>query len=57
MNQGIWEETIRENTNEEGVRSCNRYERRVYAKKGKDLPTVEERKRGGVVATTYHNDK
>ena len=26
--------------------SCDRCERRVYAKKGKGLPTVERRKRG-----------
>ena len=27
--------------------SCDRCERRVYAKKGKGLPTVKGRKRGG----------
>ena len=46
MDQGIQERTIRENADEEGVGSCDRCERRVYAKKGKGLPTVERRKRG-----------
>jgi len=47
MNQDIWEETIRENANEKDVGSCDRCKRRVYTKKGKGLPTVKGRKRGG----------
>ena len=46
MDQGIQEETIRENADKEGVGSYDRCERRVYAKKGKGLPTVKGRKRG-----------
>ena len=46
MDQGIWEETIRKDTNEKGMGSCDRSKRGVCAKKGKDLPIVKGGKRG-----------
>ena len=45
MNQGVQEKTIKENADEKDVGSCDRCERRVYAKKRKGLPTIEKRKR------------
>ena len=38
---------MRENADKEGVKSCNRYEGGVCTKKGKGLPVVKRRKRGG----------
>jgi len=37
MDQGIREETIRENANKESVGSCDRYERRVCAKEREEV--------------------
>jgi len=47
MDKGVWKETIRENTNKEGLRPCNRCKRRVHTKKRKGILTVKREERGG----------
>jgi len=46
MDKGVQEEVIREDADEEGVGSHNRYERKVHTKKRKGIPIVERRERG-----------
>ena len=46
VDQGIWEETIRKDANEEDVGSCDKSEGGVCAKEGKGLPIIKGRKRG-----------
>ena len=48
MDKGIWEETIRENADEEGVGPCDRGKRGVCTEEGKDLPIIKERERRSV---------
>jgi len=35
VNQSLWQEIVREDAHIENLGSCNRYEGRVYARKGK----------------------
>ena len=44
MDKSVWEETIGENADKEGIGPCNRSKRRICAAKGKSIPIV---KRGG----------
>ena len=46
MDQGIREETIRKDADEEGMGSCDKSKGGVCTKKGKGLPIVEGGKRG-----------
>ena len=41
MDQGIWEEIIRENADKEGVRPCNRNKRRICTKEGKGVSVAK----------------
>ena len=45
MDKGFWKETIWENTNEEGMRPCNRGERRICTEKGEGVLIVKRGKR------------
>jgi len=47
MDKGIWEEAVRKDADEEGVRPRDRCEGGVCTMKRKDIPAVERRKRGG----------
>ena len=44
MDKGVWKEAVGENAYEKIMRSCNRGEGRVYAKKREGVPFVERRK-------------
>ena len=47
MDKGVWKEAVRKDANEEGVRSCDRCKEGVCSKKGKGVPVVERKERGG----------
>ena len=47
MDKDVWEEAVRKDANKEGVRSHDRYKRGVCSEKGKGVPIVERRERGG----------
>ena len=47
MDKGVWKEAVREDANEEAMRSRDRGEGEVYATKREGVPFVERRKRGG----------
>ena len=40
MDKSIWEKTIGEDANEEGVKPCDKSKGRICAKKGKDVSIV-----------------
>ena len=46
MDQSVWKEAVRADIHIKNLGSCNRYERRVCAKKEKSVFTVKGRKRG-----------
>jgi len=41
MDKSVWEEAVGEDVDKEGMGSCNRYEGRVCAEKGEDVPIVK----------------
>ena len=47
MDKGVQEEAVRKNADEKGVKSCDRCKGGVCSKKGKGVPVVERRERGG----------
>jgi len=47
MDKGAQEEAVRKDVHEKIMRSCDRGEGRVYAKKRESVPFVKRRKRGG----------
>ena len=47
MDKGVWEEAVRKDADEKGMRSCNRCKRGVYSEEGKSVSIVERRGRGG----------
>ena len=47
MNKSIWEETIREDADEEGIGPHNRCEGRICTKEGEGVFAVKRGKRGG----------
>ena len=47
MDQGLWQETVREDAYIENLRLCNRYKRRVCAKEEEGVSIVKGRERRG----------
>ena len=47
MDKDVWEEAVRNDTDKEVVRSCNRCEEGVYAMKREGIPFVQRRKERG----------
>ena len=47
MNKGVWKEAVREDADEKNMRSYNRCEKGVCAKKREDVSIVKRRKGGG----------
>ena len=47
MDKSIQKKTIREDADEEGMRSCDRDEGRICAEKRESVPVVKGRKEGG----------